>query len=357
LAIIAALCALALSACGAGSSGHASSGSTHATRATRTAATVTTSRGAAPSECDGLAVLCNKRLNQIVFPATHNSFAASDEPGWHFANQRYGIKRQLNDGIRALLLDVHFGIAEPGRGIVRTDFRAEGADANKVIQATPERARRVAERLAGPLGAALPQGKPSLYLCHTLCELGSEPLAQELDVIADYLKAHPHTFLMLIVEDYVPPRYVEQAFEQAGLAKLAATLKLGEPMPKLGALLSEHKQLAVFSEDHGGSPAWYMKAFEFIQDTPLGAHLPTQLSCDRARGNANSPLFLINSWIPPFPPSERLNAEIGRTLFLRRRIRRCMEARHAAGAIVAVDFYERTSVVSVSKELNSSAGG
>jgi hypothetical protein len=355
LAIIAALCALTLCSCGAGST-HTP---TRAAQTTGSASTATTPTGggASPSECDGLAALCNKRLNQIVFPGTHNSFAASDEPGWHFANQRYGIKRQLDDGIRALLLDVHFGISEPGRGIVRTDFRAEGADANKVIQATPERARRVAERIAGPLGAALPQGKPALYLCHTLCELGSEPLAQELDVIADYLKAHPHTFLMLIVEDYVPPRYIEQAFEQAGLARLAATLKLGEPLPKLGALLAEHKQLAIFSEDHGGSPAWYMKAFEFIQDTPLGAHLPTQLSCDRARGNADSPLFLINSWIPPFPPSERLNAEIGRRLVLRRRIRRCMEVRHSAGAIVAVDFYERTSVVAVAKELNSSAGG
>ena len=78
--------------------------------------------------CDGLASLCAKRLDQVVFPGTHNSYAASDQPGWHFATQRYGIERQLDDGIRALLLDVHYGVPA-GNGLVRTDFAAEGADA------------------------------------------------------------------------------------------------------------------------------------------------------------------------------------------------------------------------------------
>jgi hypothetical protein len=80
--------------------------------------------------CNGSASLCGKRLDQVVFPGTHNSYAASDEPGWHFAGQRFGIPRQLGDGIRALLLDVHFGVPA-GNGLVRTDFAAEGADANK----------------------------------------------------------------------------------------------------------------------------------------------------------------------------------------------------------------------------------
>jgi hypothetical protein len=60
--------------------------------------------------CEGSAALCGKRLDQIVFPGTHNSYAASEQPGRHFAPQRYGIGRQLDDGIRALLLDVHYGV-------------------------------------------------------------------------------------------------------------------------------------------------------------------------------------------------------------------------------------------------------
>jgi hypothetical protein len=306
--------------------------------------------GGAP-RCNGSAAACSRRLDQVVFPGTHNSYAASDQPGWHFASQRYGIARQLDDGIRALLLDVHYGIAAPD-GTVRTDFSAEGADANKVAAALPPRERRVAERLAGPLGAGLPAGAPHLYLCHTLCELGAEPLGRELRRIASFLDADPRTFLIVIVEDYVPVERIAAAFSAAGLARLAATLPRHGPQPTLARLLGEGKRLAVFSEKSGGIPAWYMPAFSYTQDTPLGANRPDQLSCERFRGEADSPLLLINHWIPPFPPSPRLNALIGRARFLRRRLDRCMTARGFQGATVAVDFYERTSVVRVAEELN-----
>jgi hypothetical protein len=108
----------------------------------------------------------------------------------------------------------------------------------------------------------------------------------------------------------------------------------------------------VFAEEKGGSPAWYMPAFSFIQDTPLGATRPDQLSCARYRGKGDSPLLLINHWIPPFPPSPTLNAAIGRSPFLRARIARCLSERRLKGAIVVVDFYERSSVVEVAQMLN-----
>jgi hypothetical protein len=307
--------------------------------------------GSGAPGCNGSASLCGRRLDQVVFPGTHNSYAASAEPGWHFASQRYAIPRQLDDGIRALLLDVHYGVPAGG-GLVRTDFAAEGADANKVARALPPGALRVAERIAGPLGAGLPDGDPRLYLCHTLCELGAEPLGRELDAIDAFLGRHPRTFLVLIVEDYVPARAIAAAFERAGLARLAATLPRRGPQPTLGRLLGEGKRLAVFSEKSGGAPAWYMPAFDYIQDTPLGAKRPSQLSCARFRGEPQGPLLLINHWIPPFPPSPRLNAAIGTRAFLRHRIRECMGERGFEGAIVAVDFYERTAVVGVAEGLN-----
>jgi hypothetical protein len=61
----------------------------------------------------------------------------------------------------------------------------------------------------------------------------------------------------------------------------------------------------------------------------------------------------MNYWIPPFPPSPTLNAGIGRAVFLRGRLERCLRERGFKGAIVAVDFYERTSVVRVAQELNA----
>ncbi len=284
----------------------------------------------APS-CDGAAALCGRRLDEVVFPGTHNSFAASAEPGWYFANQRYGIARQLDDGIRALLLDVHFGVYDPATGRVRTDLRAEGSDRNKVAAQVPARALRVADRVAGRVGVGTLNGTPEPYLCHTLCELGAEPLNRELEAIRSFLERHPDQVVIVIVEDYVPPATIERAFEQTGLTHYVATLDRRAPMPTLGELIARGQRLVVFAEEKGGSPAWYMPAFSFIQDTPLGATRPDQLSCERYRGEADSPLLLINHWIPPFPPSPTLNAAIGRAPFLRGRIERCLQEARLQG--------------------------
>ncbi|HTZ85122.1 MAG TPA: hypothetical protein VMB05_00510 [Solirubrobacteraceae bacterium] len=319
------------------------------------AATGCSAQGSRPSavrSCNGSAVLCERRLDQVFFAGTHNSFAASEEPGWYFANQTFPISRQLQGGIRALLIDVHFGVYDPTNGRVRTDLTAEGSDRNKVAEQVPASALRVAERVAGGIGLGDLSGTPEPYLCHTLCELGAEPLERELVAIRDFLRAHPDQVVLVIVEDYVPPATIEESFKNAGLLDYVATLERHAPLPTLGELISSKRRLLVFAEEKGGKPSWYMPAFSFMQDTPLGALHPGELSCARYRGAEGDPMLLINHWIPPFPPSITMNALIGRSPFLRARVERCTRDRHIGGAIVAVDFYQRTAVVEVTRALN-----
>ncbi|HEX7609126.1 MAG TPA: hypothetical protein VF380_00510, partial [Solirubrobacteraceae bacterium] len=244
----------------------------------------------------------------MFFPATHNSFAAADEPGWYFASQTYPISRQLDDGVRALLIDVHMGIYDSATGRVRTDLAAEGSDRNKVAEQVPPRALRIADRVAGQVGVGTPTGTSAPYLCHTLCELGAEPLVRELETIRSFMERHPREVLIVIVEDYVPPSVISAAFAQAGLTRLTVTLARHAPPPTLGELVASGTRLVVLAEEKGGEPSWYMPAFSYIQDTPLGAVRPSQLSCARYRGEPDSPLLLVNYWIPPFPPSPSLNA-------------------------------------------------
>jgi len=209
--------------------------------------------GTLPS-CNGSKTLCSRPLNEVIFPGTHNSYAASTEPGWYFASQTYPIARQLHDGIRAFLIDIHYGVYDPATGRVRTDLTAEGSDRNKVSQQLPASALRVADRVAGGIGLGTLKGKAEPYLCHTLCELGAEPLDRELDEVATFLREHPDQVLVLIVEDYVPPATIERAFAASHLTQYVATLKRDAALPTLGELIEGGHRLVVFAEVDGGSP-------------------------------------------------------------------------------------------------------
>ncbi len=313
---------------------------------------------AAPAEsaaregaCNGSRALCERRLDDVVFPATHNSYAASEEPGWYFTNQRYGIERQLRDGIRAFLIDVHYGVRDEQSGRIRTDLDYEGSSRNKVVQELSPRALRTAERLAGRVGVQEVEGTRRLYLCHTLCELGAEPLDEQLAIFQEFLEANPGEVIILFVEPYVDVDDIESALDEAGLLEQAAQISRDDPLPTLEQLVDADTRLVVLAEKDGGARQWYLDGFSFVQDTPLGATTPSELRCRRNRGLADSPLFLVNHWIPPFPPSVSRNSRIaGRAL--QRRLGRCQRVRGQLPNLVAVDFHERSGVVEAARRLN-----
>ena len=91
--------------------------------------------------CNGAAPLCDRRYDQVAYPTTHNAMSNADE-GWIAPNQTHGITRQLERGIRALMLDTH-------------------DDAGQTM------------------------------LCHGYCFAGSKPLAEGLGEIAAFLGSHP----------------------------------------------------------------------------------------------------------------------------------------------------------------------
>jgi hypothetical protein len=305
---------------------------------------------AAPATgCNGSQAFCDLRLDEYTFAATHNSFSAAQEPGWLIPNQRFGIARQLDDGIRGFLLDLHIGVRTDQ--LVRTDLQAEGGDRNHVGKVIGAENLATAERLAGRVGAGDLRGRRELFLCHTLCELGAVPAEEQLRAYGRYLDANRGTVLLFMLEPYAAPEQIERLFRDAGLLDDVVELDRQAPMPTLGELVQEDRRLIVFTEGEGGAPPWLMPAFEFFQDTPLGATKPAQFSCRRERGDADSPLLLVNHWIDTFPPSPRRNREIGGA-FLTRRLARCARERQLTPNVVAVDYYATSGVVAAAQALN-----
>ena len=305
-----------------------------------------------PGACNGSRALCSRRLNEVVFPTTHNSFAAADEPDWFFANQRHGIDRQLRDGIRGFLIDIHYGVRDPRRGRVRTDLAGEDSSRNKVARQLSPRALRTADRLAGRVGRELPEGKREPYLCHTLCELGAEPLDAQLKLFRSFLNANRRDVVIFFVEPYVPVEELERSLRRTDLLEEAAALARDEPLPTLAELARAGTRLIILTEKDGGDRPWYLPGFSFTQDTPLGIRNAAGLRCERNRGSADSPLLMLNHWIDRFPPPPSGNQRIGNAV-LARQVDRCEQQRGQLPNLVAVDFYERTGVIALAKRLNA----
>ena len=57
------------------------------------------------AQCNGDLSLCDKRYDQVVYVTTHNAFNYSGP--FQAPNQTYPVSQQLQDGVRAFMLDVH----------------------------------------------------------------------------------------------------------------------------------------------------------------------------------------------------------------------------------------------------------
>lgn len=303
--------------------------------------------------CNGSPDYCGLRLNEAVFAGTHNSFSAADSPGWYIANQRHDIAQQLDDGIRLLLLDPHWGV-QTAEGAVLTDFEREGRSRNKVAKALPPETLAAAQRLAGGLGlGARSSGEAEAWLCHTTCEIGATRMSDALADVRSFLDENPGEVVVLFLEPYVPPDVIASELERAGLGRELAVLDRGAPLPTLGDLVRGGRRLVVFTEkDADGSIPWYMDGFSFIQDTPLGVTRPGDLSCERNRGDASSPILMLNHWADVFPPQRVANIAFQTRGELLGRAHECERKRGMPVGFIAVDHYDLGSLIDVVTDLN-----
>ena len=299
--------------------------------------------------CNGAPELCDRPLDQVVFPGTHNAMSAADIPNWLFPQQEKGIAGQLQDGIRALLFDVHYGFPTGGR--VKTELSP------KVVKAAEEAlgpegvaaAMRVRERLVGES-----EGPRGLHVCHGFCELGAIPLADVLKSIREFMVQNPNEVLILVIEDYDESPELIAALEAGGLGDLVYRGGVGHPWPTLRALIEQNQRVVVFAEHIPASVGWLHPTIGAIQETPYTFHDPAQpMSCGPNRGGTTGSLFQINHWIETTPTPKPSNAAIVNAYdFLLKRAQECQRERGHVPNIVGVDFYRTGDLFRVVRTLN-----
>jgi hypothetical protein len=304
--------------------------------------------------CNGHAALCDRRVDQVAFLGTHNAMAAADEPGWFFAAQDVGISQQLGDGVRALMIDTHYGISTP-RGVA-TELAPENSKRAKLVEEIGERGVATAERVGRRIGRN-PQGRRQLFLCHTLCEVGATRALDALQAVHRFMVRHPEEVVVLSIQDETSAADTAKVLRDSGLADEVYLGDAERPWPTLRELIDRDERVIVLAENHAGGAPWIHHQPAVMQETPFlfrsVAALESRASCELNRGGAAGSLLLINHWVdtPPLPLvsiARRVNAHD----VLAARVARCRERRAMLPNVVAVDFFREGAAARVVDELN-----
>ncbi|MFE0516408.1 phospholipase [Streptomyces sp. NPDC058964] len=157
-----------------------------------------------------------RTLDQVTFLTAHNAYANGVDGGFappfvnFFPNQSRGISRQLGDGVRGFMLDVH---------------------------QTPDGA----------------------ILCHNSCTLVSRPVALWVDLqrVVDFLRTHPDQFVTVFLEDYVDPGVLRSELARVNglpdvLYRPDRTGVRHNGWPTLADLVAANQRLLIFT-DHSRS--------------------------------------------------------------------------------------------------------
>ena len=317
---------------------------------------------ATPLTCNGSTLLCDRPLNDVVFPATHNSFASVTIPTFLFGQQDGTIEDQLRFGIRGFLIDTYYGFATGGR--VRTDT-VSMPKRDAAVQELGEPAVKAAESIRSRLGAP-PTGARGIYLCHTFCELGAVALGPVLTRLRAFMIANPGDVVILINQDEGPtPSDIAAAFERAGLTDLVYRGPLG-PFPTLRQMIDSGQRLVVMAENDAGDIPWYHLAYDgALQETPFRFTTTAALTdaatlaatCRSNRGPDSAPLFLLNNWVDTTPVPRSSNAAVVNAYkVLLHRAHTCQSLRHRLPNLIAVDFFRQGDVLGVARTLNGLGG-
>ena len=300
------------------------------------ALTFSAAASAAAPACNGSAKLCSRMLDKVVLAGSHNAMSSSSI-GWGVPNHAIAIDQQLKRGIRAMLIDIQYGVP---------DSYDLGGGPIKYVKSTD---------------ASNP--KRQLYLCHNKCELGSTPLVDGLKPIAAFLKSHPREVMVFVNEDYIAPADFAAAATKAGLLKY---IYKGSPtrFPTLAKMISSGQRVVFTSEAKTTPVKWYFEAYKStLSETPYSFASTGLLtdpaglaeSCRANRGPAKGPLFLMNHFVtrPPNGISYAEDSAIVNTkAAIIARANACKAARGKMPTILAVNNVELGDVVGAAKKLN-----
>ncbi len=254
--------------------------------------------------CNGHAALCGRRYDEVAYATTHNAMS-SEEGRFTGPNQHFALWRQMEDGVRGLMLDVHAA--------------ADG----------------------------------TVSLCHANCRLGGFPLVDGLRDIRAFLDCHPAEVITIIFESYVPESDIASAFTTTNLIAYVHAQATGASWPTLREMIATNERLVVFTADSARTLPWHMNTYDYAWENPYSAATPSDLSCAQDRGSRARSLWVFNHFLTNPIASPALAELINHDPFFQTRVDGCRaDASGDLPNFVTVDFYDIGDVLHVVDTLN-----
>ena len=253
--------------------------------------------------CNGLAELCGRPLDKVLFAGTHNAMSSSEDE-WNFPNQEHAFERQLQDGVRALNFDTYWWNDEA-------------------------------------------------YLCHSYCDLGNMTLVDGLERIARFMNTHPNEVLLITVQSALEIEPTVQAFDDAGLTDRLHHHDIGSDWPTLGTLIESDERIVLFTNSGGGEQEGYLDQWTHWIDNPYSAQSIEDFSCLEDRGEpSTASLFNVNHFItnPVADIEDSLLANQYDLLWSH--LERCEQETGRFPNQILVDFYSQGDVLDVVLDWN-----
>ena len=262
------------------------------------------------ARCNGSRLLCDRAYDAVSYPTTHNAMSNAEE-GWIGPNQDYSITHQLEDGVRALMLDTWY-------------FDGQ------------------------------------VVLCHGgdvfPCDLtGMKPLVDGLAEIKTFLDRHPNEVVSIIFESYVSEADVLSAFMASGLLSSVHVQSAADPWPSLRDLILADTRLVVFTDDSAASLPWHLYVWDFAWETHFSFATPQDFTCTRNRGSAANSLFILNHFLTKVVGSPLLADMVNHNPLFIDRAEQCQSESGRLPNFVTVDFYDIGDLFAVVDSLNGVA--
>ena len=264
----------------------------------------------ANSQCNGYESLCFKKYDEVAYLTTHNAYS-SFEAGFYLPNQNFNITSQLNDGVRAFMLDVY-------------------------------------------------SENDQLVLYHGVSQLGSSLFSDVLNEFKTFIDDNPNEVITLILEDYSSIIELSDALFTSGIIQDLYEHDEVIGWPTLQEMIDLDNRIVLFSDNEvQNPPSWFHFLWEHAVETHFSNASIDEFSCDFNRGNSQNDLFILNHFITNFElvlgNLELYNQQvqqINSNPYFIDRVYDCESQKNKFPNFITVDFYDVGDCLEVVNILN-----